>query len=391
MRLAILSRSRRCYSTRRLVEAAEARGHRVKVFDPLRMAIFVSTHRPELAYGGKPIARYDAVIPRIGASVTFYGLAVLRQFEQMGVCVINESQGIARSRDKLRAHQILSRHEIGIPPTAFARQPEDIVPAIEKVGGVPVIVKVLEGTQGVGVILAESLKTAEAVIETLHGARQNILIQRFISESRGTDIRAFVVGDRVIAAMRRVAKSGEFRSNVHKGASVEPVALEPRYRRAAILAARIFNLSVAGVDLLESSSGPMVMEVNSSPGLEGIEAATGVDVAGEIVKLVESRVRFGEGETRLEEMLRLREGYAVASLPLAHLPQYHRKRLKDVDFTEREIRVLAIRRGELTIPVPSGKTRLYPGDLLVCYGNVAMMEALLPAAGSAAEGGTPAF
>jgi ribosomal protein S6--L-glutamate ligase len=343
------------------------------------MMILVETNRPALLYKGRPIARPHAVIPRIGASITFFGLAVLRQFEQMGVFCLNEVQGIARSRDKLRALQILSRHEIGIPPTAFARRREDIVPAIECIGGVPCIIKVLEGTQGIGVILAESMKNAEAVIETLHGARQNILIQRFIAESRGTDIRAFVVGDKVVAAMRRVAQADEFRSNVHRGASVEAVELDPKYRRAAVLAAKIFNLNVAGVDILESAQGPMIMEVNSSPGLQGIETATGIDVAGKVVEWLERRRRLTHRDFRLEEMLRLRESYGVVSFPLAKLPQYWKKRIEDTDFADRRIRILAIRRGELTIPAPSGRTPLYRDDVLVCYGNIPLIEDMLPA------------
>ena len=243
------------------------------MLDTLRFAIDLASDEPDLQYRGKPLSDYDAVIPRIGASITFFGLAVVRQFEQMDVYTPNTSNGIANSRDKLRAIQILSRHGIGIPATTFVRDRADVLPAIERVGGAPVVIKLLEGTQGIGVILAPDKKVAEAVIETLQSTKQNVLIQRFISESSGTDVRAFVIGDRVVAAMRRIAKGDEFRSNVHRGGRTEPVELDADAARIAVQAAQIMGLRVAGVDLLESDQGPLVMEVNSSPGFEGIENA----------------------------------------------------------------------------------------------------------------------
>ncbi|MEA3366365.1 MAG: RimK family alpha-L-glutamate ligase, partial [Candidatus Hydrogenedentes bacterium] len=250
MKIGILSREPRSYSTRRLREAAKERGHSVRVLDTLRFAISLEKQVPELYYRGRKLSHFDAVIPRIGASITFYGQAVLRQFEQIGIYTPNESIAIARSRDKLRATQLFSRYSIGIPATEFVRDSGDILPAIQRVGGVPVIIKVVEGTQGVGVILAETEKIAEAIIQTLHGAKQNVLIQKFVKESQGSDIRAFVVGDRVVAAMRRIAEVGEYRSNVHRGGSVEGITLTPEFEQTALRAVQIIGLGVAGVDML---------------------------------------------------------------------------------------------------------------------------------------------
>jgi ribosomal protein S6--L-glutamate ligase len=298
MRLVILSRQSTLYSTNALVQAALQRGHDVRVMDTLLFDIRVSRQGPELFYQGEPVRDIDAVIPRIGASITFYGLAVVRQLEMMGVYCVNESQAIARSRDKLRSLQILSRHDIGLPPTVFTRQAEHINDCIERVHGPPVVVKLLQGTQGIGVVLAESARAASSVIEAFHGLEQNILIQKFISEAEGTDIRALVVGRRVVAAMRRQAVAGEFRTNIHRGGTAKKVRLSPEARKAAIAAARVLGLRVAGVDLIESSEGPMVMEVNSSPGLEGIQTTTGVDVAGAIIEYIEREL---SPETRQEE------------------------------------------------------------------------------------------
>jgi ribosomal protein S6--L-glutamate ligase len=290
MRIVILSRNPSLYSTRALVEAAEARGHEVRVLDTLQFDIRVSKRKPELFYQGEPVGRVDAVVPRIGASITFYGLAVVRQFEMMGVYCLNESQAIARSRDKLRTLQILSRHDIGVPPTVFTRQAEHVQRCISKVDGPPVVVKLLQGTQGIGVVLAETTRAAGSVIEAFHGLDQNILIQKFIKEAKGSDIRALVVGRKVVAAMKRQAPGGEFRSNMHRGGSARPVRLPVEYRRTALAAARVLGLRVAGVDLIESAEGPMVMEVNSSPGLEGVQKTTGVDVAGAIIEHLETEV-----------------------------------------------------------------------------------------------------
>ena len=252
MKLAILSRAPRAYSTQRLRAAAIDRGHKVRVLNTLRFAIDLSGDEPDLQYRGKQLSHYDAVLPRIGASITFFGMAVVRQFEQMDVYTPNTANGIANSRDKLRSIQILSRHDIGIPATTFVRDRADVLPAIERVGGAPVVIKLLEGTQGIGVILAPDTKVAEAVIETLQSTKQNVLIQRFIAESKGRDIRALVVGDRVVAAMRRRAQGDEFRSNLHRGGTSEVVTLDEEYERVAVQSAQIMGLRVAGVDMLES-------------------------------------------------------------------------------------------------------------------------------------------
>ena len=287
MRLVILSRQSSLYSTQALAQAAERRGHHVRVMDTLQFDIRVSRQGPELFYQGEQVRDVDAVIPRIGASITFYGLAVVRQFEIMGVYCVNESQAIARSRDKLRCLQILSRHDIGLPPTVFTRQAEHINDCIERVQGPPVVVKLLEGTQGIGVVLAETARAASSVIEAFHGLDQNILIQKFIKEAEGSDIRAIVVGRRVVAAMRRQAVAGEFRSNIHRGGTAKKIAITPELRKTALAATRVLGLRVAGVDMIESAEGPMIMEVNSSPGLEGVQKTTGVDVAAAVIEHIE--------------------------------------------------------------------------------------------------------
>jgi ribosomal protein S6--L-glutamate ligase len=290
MHLVILSRGPNLYSTQALQKAGEKRGHAVRVLDTLQFDIQVSRRSPELFYQGEPVGPVDAVIPRIGASITFFGLAVVRQFEMMGVYCVNESQAIARSRDKLRCLQILSRHDIGLPPTVYTRQADHVPGCIGRVEGPPVVVKLLEGTQGIGVVLADTTPTASSVIEAFHGLDQNILIQKFIKEAKGADIRALVVGRKVVAAMKRKAVAGEFRSNLHRGGTARQVRLSPEFRKTAQNAARVLGLRVAGVDLIESSEGPMVMEVNSSPGLEGIQKATGVDVAASIIEDIEREV-----------------------------------------------------------------------------------------------------
>ena len=264
MRIAILSRGSKLYSTRRLKEACEMRGHEARVLNTLSFTIEVEQGNPSLYYRHRPVRDFDAVVPRIGASITFFGTAVVRQFEQMGVFCVNPSHGISVARDKLRSIQALSRHRLGIPKTLFVRHRDEILPAIERLGGVPVVIKVLEGTQGIGVILADTSRSAESIVETLQGpAKQNVLLQEFVKESRGRDIRALVVGSRVVAAMRRVAQGDEFRSNVHRGGRVEGVSLDEEYRRAAVHAAQIMGLRVAGVDLLEGAKGPVVMEVSA--------------------------------------------------------------------------------------------------------------------------------
>lgn len=298
MKLAILSRNPKLYSTRRLVEAAEARGHEVHVLDVLRCYMNITSLKPEVHYKGENLTGFDAVIPRIGASVTFYGTAVLRQFEMMNVYPLNESVAISRSRDKLRALQLLSRKGIGLPVTGFAHRPDDVDDLIKMVGGAPLVIKLLEGTQGIGVVLAETEKASESVIEAFMGMKANILVQEFIQEAGGADIRCFVVGDKVVAAMKRQGKEGEFRSNLHRGGSANLIRITPAERATAVRAAKTMGLNVCGVDLLRSNHGPVVMEVNSSPGLEGIELATGKDIANMIVEFIEKNAKRGKTQTR---------------------------------------------------------------------------------------------
>ena len=376
MKIAILSRSPKAYSTRRLKEAALARGHECRVLNTLRFALFVENKRPTLTFRGNPLSDYDAVVPRIGASVTFFGTAVVRQFEQMGVFSLSSSAGISVSRDKLRSMQILSRHDIGMPPTAFVRDDHDVLRAIEKVGGAPVIIKLLEGTQGIGVILAENVKIAEAIIETLQNVRQNVLIQKFVAESKGKDVRAFVVGDRVVAAMRRSAVGTEFRSNVHRGGVAAKIDLTPDYETTAVRAAQIMGLRVAGVDMLEGADGPQVMEVNSSPGLEGIEGATGVDVAGEVVKHLEEQVQFPDVDVR--QRLSLKSGYGVAEFTLTPDSDLCGRTVSETGLRERDVLVLNITRQGLAIPNPKGSRELLCGDVLLCFGKLLTLQTLVP-------------
>jgi len=298
MKILLLSRNTKLYSTRRLVEAAKLRGHEVRVVDTLHCYMNISSHEPVVHYKGEKLTVYDAVIPRIGASITFYGAAVLRQFEMMGVYPLNESVAITRARDKLRSLQLLSRKGVGLPVTGFAHSPDDIQDVIRIVGGAPLVIKLLEGTQGIGVVLAETQKAAESVIEAFMGLSANIMVQEFIKEAGGSDIRCFVIGEKVVAAMKRTAKEGEFRSNLHRGGRAEIIKLTPEERSTAVRAANILGLNVAGVDILRSNHGPVVMEVNSSPGLEGIESATGKDIAGMIIEFIEKNAKPHRTRTR---------------------------------------------------------------------------------------------
>ena len=300
MKIAILSRSKSIYSTSRLVEAAQARGHEVRVIDHVRCFMDITSDRPSIHYKDEEFGpeHFDAVIPRIGASVTFYGTAVVRQFEMMGVYSVNESVAITRSRDKLRSLQLLSRKKIGIPVTAFANSPDDVPGLIREVGGAPLVIKLLEGTQGIGVVLAETRTAAKSVIQGFMGLSANILVQEYIKEAGGSDLRCFVVGGKVIAAMQRTAPDGDFRSNLHRGGTATLVKLTAQERRTAVNAAKIMGLNVCGVDLLRSNRGPLVMEVNSSPGLGGIEATTNKDVADIIIEFIEKEARPKRTRTR---------------------------------------------------------------------------------------------
>lgn len=298
MKIGILSRNRSLYSTKRLIEACQQRGHEVKVIDALRCYMNINSQQPQIHFKGEELIGFDAIIPRIGASVTFYGTAVLRQFEMMGVYPVNESVAISRSRDKLRSMQLLSRKGLGMPVTGFASKPDDVKDLLAMVGGAPVVIKLLEGTQGIGVVLAETRKAAESVVEAFMGLKANIMVQEYIKEAGGADIRCFVIGDRVIAAMKRQAPEGEFRSNLHRGGSASLVRITPEERKTAVTAAKVMGLNVAGVDILRSSRGPLIMEVNSSPGLEGIEKATGKDIAGMIIEFIEKNASSKGVKTR---------------------------------------------------------------------------------------------
>jgi ribosomal protein S6--L-glutamate ligase len=292
MKIAILSRQAKLYSTKRLVEAAKARNHEVVVIDTLRCYMNITSHKPSIHYKGRPLEGFDAVIPRIGASITFYGTAVLRQCEMMGMFSVNPAIAISRSRDKLRALQLLARKGIGLPVTGFAHSPDDTEDLIRMVGGSPLIIKLLESAQGMGVVLAETLKAAESVIDAFAGLKANILVQEFIEEAACSDIRCFVIDGKVVASMKRQAKAGEFRSNLHLGGSSELIKITPEERKMAISAVKIMGLNVAGVDIMRSNQGPLVLEVNSSPGLKGIEATTGIDVAERIIQFIEQNAKL---------------------------------------------------------------------------------------------------
>ena len=298
MKIAVLSTNRNLYSTRRLVEAGEMRGHEMPVINHKRCYMNITSHNPSIHIKGEAITGVDAIIPRIGASVSFFGTSVVRQFEMMGVYSVNESVAITRSRDKLRAVQLLSRRGIGLPVTGFANSPDDTEDLLQFVGGAPVVIKLLEGTQGVGVVLAETKQAAESVIEAFSGLKANFMVQEFIKEAGGADIRCLVVGDKVVASMKRQGKDGEFRSNLHRGGSAKLIKITPEERSTAVRSAKVMGLNVAGVDLLRSNHGPVVMEVNSSPGLEGIEKATERDVAGMIIDFIEKNAQQGKTRTR---------------------------------------------------------------------------------------------
>lgn len=376
MKLGILSCSPKCYSTRRLREAGEQRGHKVKVLNTLRFAIDLEQGEPDLFFRQKQLSHYDAVLPRIGASITYFGTAVVRQFEQMDVFVTNTSAGISNSRDKLRSLQILSRHRLGIPQTTFVRDNKDVLPAIERVGGAPVIIKLIEGTQGIGVLLAESVKSAEGIIELLQSQKQSVLIQKFVAESKGRDIRAFVVGDRVVGAMRRVAQGQEFRSNVHRGGLTEKVELDEAYCETAIRAAQIMGLRVAGVDMLESKDGPQIMEVNSSPGLEGIERCTQLDIAGAVIDYIAAQVDFPEIDIR--QRLTVSRGYGVSEIHVPQGSEYIGKTINESGLRERDLNVLTLYRGTTVIPNPRSDRTLESGDRLLCFGKLEAMRDLIP-------------
>lgn len=376
MKLAILSREPNSYSTRRLVEACEQRGHAVDVLNTSKFAIDLEEESPELFYEQELVASYDAVLPRIGTSITYFGTAVVRQFQQMDVFCANSADGIINSRDKLRSFQILSRHNVGIPPTSFVREKKDVLPAIERVGGAPVVIKLLEGTQGIGVLLAHTLEVATSIIELLQSQKQNVLIQKFVAESKGRDIRAIVVGDQVVAAMRRVAQGQEFRSNVHRGGSTEAVELDDRYKETAIRATKILGLGIAGVDMLEGKDGPQIMEINSSPGLEGIETCSHLDVAGAFIEYIAAQVDFPEIDVR--QRLTVSKGYGVTEIFIPEGSEYVGQTIVDSGLREKDINVLTLHRGGKIIPNPKSSRVLEADDRLLCFGKFESMKDLVP-------------
>lgn len=376
MNLDILSCAPKCYSTRRLLEAGKQRGHKVKVLNTLRLTLDLAHGQPDLYYHDKQIVQPDAVLPRIGASLTRYGTSVVRQFEQMDVYTPNTATGISNSRDKLRSLQILSRHDVGIPMTAYVDDKRDVQSALQRVGGAPVIIKLLEGTQGVGVILADKVEIAKAIVETLHSTHQQVLLQKFVAESKGKDVRAFVIGDRVVAAIRRTAQGQEFRSNVHRGGKAEAIDLDPIYAEVAVRAAQIMGLRVCGVDMLEGATGPQVMEVNSSPGLEGIEGATGLDIAGAVIDYIADQVKFPEIDIR--QRLTVSRGYGVADINIPEGSKLIGMTIEETGLREQDVVVLTLRRGGKVISNPKSSRVLEADDTLLCYGKSEHMKSLIP-------------
>lgn len=376
MKLAILSKEPRNYSTQRLVEAAKLRGHNVKVLNTLKFALDLEEESPELFFRQKRLSHYDAVLPRVGASITYFGTAVVRQFQQMGIYSPNSADGILNSRDKLRSFQILSKHKIGIPATTFVKDKLDVVPGIERVGGVPIVIKLLEGTQGIGVLLADTFESATSIIELLQSQKQNILIQKFVAESKGKDIRAIVVGDEVIAAMRRVAQGQEFRSNVHRGGKTEKVQLSDEYKEAAIKSAKIMGLGIAGVDMLEGKDGPQIMEINSSPGLEGIEGCTKLDIAGAFIDYIAAKVDYPEIDLR--EKLSVSRGYGVAEILIPKKSEYVGKTIASSGLKEKDINALSLHRDGKVFPNPKADKVLEAEDRILCFGKIESMKDLIP-------------
>lgn len=385
MKLAVLSCGPLSYSTQRLREAAVTRGHKVKVLNTLKFSIDLAQGKPDLYFKQKLLSDYDAVLPRIGASITYFGVAVVRQFQQMDVFCANSATSIITSRDKLRSLQVLSRYGIGIPRTTFVRDKKDVMPAIARVGGAPVIIKLIEGTQGIGVLLAENETSAASIIELLQSQKQNVLIQKFVAESKGKDIRAIVVGDQVVAAMRRVAQGQEFRSNVHRGGRTEQVELDDTYKETAIRAAQIMGLRVAGVDMLEGKDGPQVLEINSSPGLEGIEGCTKLDVAGSIIDYIAAQVDFPEIDVR--QRLTVSKGYGVSEIFIPEGSEFVGKTIDEAHLED--VNVLTLYQGSKIIPNPKHTRKLGAGDRLLCFGKMESMRGLVPPKARKKRGAKP--
>jgi len=376
MKLAILSREKNNYSTKRLVEAAKNRGHKVRVLDTLKFAIDVESGAPDLYYMQKRLPHFDAVLPRIGASITYFGTAVVRQFQQMDVFCANNADAIINSRDKLRSFQIMSRQNMGLPLTTYVKDKSDVRQAIERIGGAPVVIKLLEGTQGIGVLLAHTMESATSIIELLQSQKQNVLIQKFVAESKGKDIRAIVVGDQVITAIRRVAQGQEFRSNVHRGGRTEKVELSEQYKETAIRAARSMGLGIAGVDMLEGADGPQIMEINSSPGLQGVESCTKIDVAGAFIDYIASWVDFPDID--IKQKLMLSRGYGVNEIIVTPQSDYIGQTINESGFSERDINILTLHTKGKVIPNPKGSRIIEAGDKLFCFGRLDAIKNLIP-------------
>ena len=377
LKLAVLSRGPRLYSTRRLVQEAKLRGIDVEVTDPMKFSLFVDDGAIDIHYAGEPFT-YDAVIPRIGHSITKHGVAVLRHMEQLGIWTANTGQGILQSRDKLHASQILARNKIPVPKTTYVRDSIDVDPAIDFVGGLPVVIKVTQGTQGQGVFLRHTVHESRSLIQGLLLTGKSVLVQEYIAESHGKDIRALVVGDRVVAAMRRKARGREFRSNYHLNGTVEKVDISEEFEEQAVRAARVLGLNVAGVDLLEGNNGPLVLEVNSSPGLEGIEKASGVNVAGEIIDYVMNETAFSEVD--LGQLLRTVPGSGVLSLQLRNHPMMVGNKISDLFNTSHEIPVFALSRENKLLWNPEPDVQLRYDDVIICYGELNQLRASLKSA-----------
>ena len=367
LKLAVLSRGPRLYSTRRLVQEAKLRGIEVEVTDPMKFSLFVDDGAIDIHYAGEPFT-HDAVVPRIGHSITKHGVAVLRHMEQLGIWTANTGQGILQSRDKLHASQILARNKIPVPKTTYVRDSIDVEPAIDFVGGLPVVIKVTQGTQGQGVFLRHTVHESRSLIQGLLLTGKSVLVQEYIAESHGKDIRALVVGDRVVAAMRRKARGREFRSNYHLNGTVEKVEISPEFEQQAVRAARVLGLNIAGVDLLEGNNGPLVLEVNSSPGLEGIEKASGINVAGEIIDYVMSEAAFSEVD--LDQLLRTVPGSGVISLQLRNHPSMVGKMISDLFTYDNDVPLIALSRDSNLVWNPKLETQLRYDDVVICYGEL---------------------
>ena len=377
LKVAIMSRGPRLYSTRRLVEEAKKRNLDVEVTDPMKFSLLVDDGKIDINYMGMPF-NHVAVIPRIGHSITRHGVAVLRHMEQLGIWTANSGQGILQSRDKLHASQILARNKSPVPKTSYVRDIIDVEPAIDFVGGLPVVIKVTQGTQGQGVFLRHTIHESKSLVQGLLLTGKSVLIQEYIAESHGKDIRALVVGDRVVAAMRRRARGREFRSNYHLNGTVEKVELPPEFEVQACRAARVLGLNVAGVDLLESEQGPLVLEVNSSPGLEGIEKASGVNVAGEIIDYVMNETAFSEVD--LDQLLRTVPGEGVLSLQLRNHPTMVGKRISELFNSSTKTPVFALSRENRLIWNPDSEIQLRYDDVIICYGELSELRASLKSA-----------